>query len=232
MGKYQQSLYKKETCKTKEEWLLAREIGGSDASSILEANPWQSKLDLFKKLVLNQKKEKLVRENQAMIYGTAYESLLRKGFALDFDNLYKIHSPRAYELYRRRDKPYLTATPDGLLTRISDHKKGIWEAKTHDIRGRKDEDLWTNSIPQNYFIQALHYLLVLSDYEFVVVNAQLRFYDYFAEGGKKLLYKKTIYHEIWRKEVAKQLDFLEKEETSFYENNVLQKIIPTQTIKL
>lgn len=223
--------YRKEVYKSKEEWLNKRGLGGSSASAILGANPWMTSLDLYKAIVLGKKGQKNVDEsNEALKYGTIMEPLIRKQFAIDFADKYKVHSPNKYEMYRRVDKPYLTATLDGLLTDIETGKKGIIEIKTHDIKNRKDDESWEISIPQNYFIQCLHYLVVLNDCEFVILNAKLRYFDYFNKDGKKLLYQKTIYHTIWRSEVIDQIEYLEKMETKFWEENIQKRRMPSLKI--
>lgn len=225
-------LYKKEIYKTKEEWLNARGFGGSSASAILGCNPWMTILDLYK-AVISKKKEVSTTDqsNEAMQYGTRCEPLMRELYSLDYETLYKVHKPYKYEMYRRTDKPYLTATPDGLLLSKVDDKKMIWECKTHDIRNRADDEMWKDNIPQNYFIQCLHYLVVMKDYDGVILNAKLRYFDYYNSDGKKLLYQKIIYHIIWRSEVIDQIEYLEKKETEFWENNIQKKIMPQLTIK-
>lgn len=224
-------LYKKEIYKTKEEWLKNRGFGGSSASAILGVNPWMTILDLYKSIVHKKEEKHIDQSNEAMQYGTRCESLMRQLYVLDYESIYKVHKPYQYEMYRRIDKPYLTATPDGILTTIADGKKGIWECKTHDIKNRADDEAWANSIPQNYFIQCLHYLVVMKDCDFVVLNAKLRYFDYYNSDGKKLLYQKIIYHVIWRSEVLDQIEYLEKMETKFWEHNIQKKIMPSFSVK-
>lgn len=224
-------LYKKEIYKNKDDWLKNRGLGGSSASAIIGANPWMTKLDLFKAIVLKGGKKQISQSNEAMQYGTRCEPLMREMFILNYEGTYKVHQPYKFEMYRRVDKPYLTATPDALLTRISDGLKGVYECKTHDIRNRADDEMWKDSIPQNYFIQCLHYFVVLPDREFLILHAKLRYFDYYHEDGKKLLYEKIIYHTIWRSEVIKQIEYLEKEETKFHDYNIEKKIMPKMTIK-
>lgn len=225
-------LYKKEIYKTKEEWLDARGFGGSSASAILGFNPWMTILDLYKAIVSKKKENSTTdQSNESMQYGTRCESIVRDLYSLDYESTYKVHKPYKFEMYRRIDKPYLTATPDGLLLSKVDGKKLIWECKTHDIKNRTDDEMWANSIPQNYFIQCLHYLVVMQDYDGVILNAKLRYFNYYNSDGKKLLYQKIIYHTIWRSEVLDQIEYLEKKETEFWENNIQKKIMPQIIIK-
>lgn len=229
MSKIKQ-LYRKETFKTKEDWLKNRGFGGSSASAILGKNPYMSKLELYRAIVMPNDHQ-IVKQNESMNYGTRCEPLIRKIFAYDFREKYRVHSPKDNEMYRRIDKPYLTATLDGILTEKKTKRKGVLEIKTHDIRNRSDEKLWSDRIPDNYYIQVMHYLMVMNDFDFVVLTAKLRFYDYFNADGKKLLRTEMRYYYIERSEVLKELEYLEKKETEFWEYNITKKVMPTLEIK-
>ena len=137
-------------------------------------------------------------------------------------------------MYCRLDKPWMTATLDGQLIHKISKKKFILEIKTHDIRNKKDDEMWQVTIPVNYFIQVIHYLNVMNDYDGAILVARLRFFDYYNEDGKKLLRTETRYYYIDRKdeEVQKQMIALEKVETKFWEENVLKRVPPKTTIKI
>ena len=176
---------------------------------------------------IRRKKGKAKKENEAIGLGVALEPLIRQEFAIDYPN-FIVRSPKGYEMYRRRDKTFMTATLDGTITDKLTKEKLILEIKTHDIRNREDEEKWTNGIPDNYFIQVLHYLLVMTDYSGAILVARMRHFDYYAEGGKKLLKVEYRYYRIDRKDEAiqKWLAYLEKAETEFWENNVKKRIPP------
>ena len=218
--------YALEKYESKAAWLEARGLGGSSAASILGKNPYTSKLELYNAIV-NPAKEKAEKQSDAMSYGTNCEPLIRKIYALDMKDKYKVIGPKKWGLYRSTLKPYLTASLDGQLIEIGTGRKGILEIKTRDMRGIKDEEAWQGHIPDNSYIQCLHYLMVMKDHEFVELCAKLRYFDYFAEGGEKRLIRSEIriYH-IERKDVQKEIDFLEKKETEFWEKNVMKKIMP------
>lgn len=224
--------YTKETFKTKEEWLNHRGLGGSSASAIMGKSPYMSKLELYRAIVMPNKTH-YDKTNEAMQYGTKCEPIVRKLFVEDFDGVYKVHTPRNNEMYRRIDKPYMTATLDGLLTDMKTGKKGILEIKTHDIKNRKDDEDWRDHIPDNYYIQVLHYLLVMNDCDFAILSAKLRFFDYYHEDGKKLLETRIRYYYIDRNDerIKRDLCLLEIKETDFWENNVKKKIMPSLKFK-
>lgn len=220
-------MYVKETFASKEEWLKARGMGGSSASAILGKNPNMTIVELYKAIVMPSK-HKMESINESMAYGTKCEPLIRKLFSYDFKEKYRVHSPSNFEMYRRIDKPYMTATLDGIIKEKKTHRKGILEVKTHDIRNKQDLKEWSEHIPDNYYIQVLHYLLVMTDFDFAILTAKLKYYDYFNEDGKKLLKTEIRYYYIDRNDerIKKDLAFLEKKETEFWENNVLKKKIP------
>lgn len=224
--------YKRLTFKTREEWLQNRVIGGSSASAIVGKNPYKSKFDLYTDLTTKRKIGDSV-QNTAMEYGHNLEPLIRKAFAYDHPQ-YIVKTPKNNEMYCRLDKPWMTATLDGQLIHKISKKKFILEIKTHDIRNKKDDEMWQVTIPVNYFIQVIHYLNVMNDYDGAILVARLRFFDYYNEDGKKLLRTETRYYYIDRKdeEVQKQMIALEKVETKFWEENVLKRIPPKTTIKI
>ncbi len=216
--------YKKEKFKTKQEWIEARGLGGTSASAITGHSKRKNILELFTQIMC-PKKFKVDSTNTSMLYGIACEPLLRKMFALDFPQ-YKVLTPKNFEMYRRIDKPYITATIDSTLIEKETGRKGILEIKTHEIRNREDEEEWNGHIPQDYYEQVIWYLVCMNDMEFVRVMAKLNFYDYFDPSGKKLLNSEIRYYTIERSERSRHIVNLEKMATRFWENNVKKGIIP------
>ena len=185
-----------------------------------------SNLELYLACVNPNHKKKKVG-NDLILLGTKLEPLIRKEIELDFPQ-FIVHTPKNFEMYRRIDKTYLTATLDGILTHKVTKDRYILEIKTHDIRNYEDEALWDKGVPENYFIQVIHYLMVMNDCKGVLVAARLRKFDYFNENGKKLERVEIKYRWIYRSdpEIQQWLSYLEKEETNFYENHVKKKIPP------
>lgn len=223
-------LYTKETYskKDKGEWLNHRGLGGTSASAITGNSPYKNILELYADIMCPSKSE-VESTNESMTYGILCEPIIRKLFAIDFKK-YKVHTPKGIEMYRRIDKPYMTATLDSTLTEIATGRKGVHEIKTHDIRNKEDELEWKDHIPQKYYEQVIWYLVVLPDYDFVEVTAKLNFYDYYDPEGKKLLRSETRYYHIERADVSKHVSNLEKLVTRFWEHNVEKGIIPEMKI--
>lgn len=223
-------LYKVEKYSSKEKWLNARGIGGSSASAIENANPYMSKLELYR-VIKSNKKKKLDTTNTSMKYGINLEPLIRDIYRYDTESKYQVIDPKPFEMFRRIDKPFMTATIDGQLVEKSTKRKGILEIKTHDIRNRIDYQNWNGRIPDNYFIQVIHYLAVLNDFEFAVLCAKLRYFKYDLNDKSAELEKSEIrYYYIERSEVIKEIEKLEKDETDFWENNILKGQMPSVKI--
>lgn len=210
----QRLTYTKETYKTREEWLSGRSIGGSSAAAILNLNPWLTKIELFNAMLWGAPEK---ADNPVLAYGRELEPIIRKEYIADHPQ-YKVRPPRGYEMYRDKENPMLTATVDGLLVELATGRKGILEIKTHDVRSARDAMEWEQGrIPNNYIVQMLHYLLVLSDHEFCEFVARLRFFD---NDGVGFVPSKavTIYKHIERSEVEEQIKFLKMQEFIFTKN--------------
>lgn len=194
------------------EWLDSRKnrIGGSDASAVLGLNPYKSNVDLW----LEKKGEietEDISDKSYVKYGTNAEYYLRELFKLDFPQ-YKV------EYYENNmiinDKyPFAHASLDGELT-DEEGRKGILEIKTTNILQSMQKEKWKDKIPDNYYIQILHYLMV-TEYDFVVLKAQLK-----SEFNQDV-YLQTKHYFIEREEVLEDIEYLIKEEIKFY--NLLEK---------
>jgi len=194
------------------EWLDSRKnrIGGSDASAILGMNPYKSNVDLW----LEKRGEietEDISDKPYVQYGTNAEYYLRELFKLDFPQ-YKV------EYYENNmiinDKyPFAHASLDGELT-DEEGRKGILEIKTTNILQSMQKEKWKDKIPDSYYIQVLHYLMV-TEYDFVILKAQLK--SEFDEN----VYLQTKHYFIEREEVLEDIEYLIKEEIKFY--NLLTK---------
>lgn len=220
-------------CNSEDEWLKKRCIGGTDASAILGANPHESRIELYGKLTNSLPKKSI--SNDYIDRGKELEPLIRKMFAVDYKDTYKVISPpKGNWIYRRKDKPYLTASLDGKLISKKDKSVGILEIKTVNLIYGKDtleiEQWEEGTIPQHYYIQVLHYGLVLQA-SFAVLVARLRYLKY---NGSELKQDRAVirdyYIDLLDEGKKKELDYLEKKETEFYQDYVLKKVIPPITV--
>lgn len=84
------------------------------------------------------------------------------------------------------------------------------EIKTTNILQSLQKEKWRGRIPDNYYIQVLHYLMV-TGFDFVVLKAQLK-YDH--DGD---IFLTTKHYRIDREDVLEDIAFLEKSEKEFSE---------------
>ena len=162
-------------------WIKGRMngIGGSDASAVVGMNPYKSNIDLFEEKI-GRKIPEDISDKPCVVYG----------------------------ILQSIQYPFMQASLDGELTDPKG-RRGILEIKTTNILQSMQREKWNDRIPDNYYIQVLHYLLV-TGYEFVVLRAHLNT-DW---GGEKRTTVKDYF--IERSEVRDDLDMLLKEEQKFW----------------
>ena len=195
------------TFESQKEWLAARSgrIGGSDAAAILGLNPYKDNVQLWEeKAGLRQQED--ISDKPYVKYGTQAEMHLRGLFRLDFPE-YQIFYQEGNMWFNDRF-PFAHASLDGWL--VDQHgRKGILEIKTTNNLQSMQKEKWKDRVPDNYYIQLLHYLMV-TEFEFAVLKAQLRF-DY---GGDIVL--NTRHYFIERSEVEADIKYLQNAETTFW----------------
>lgn len=192
---------------SREEWLNARKgIGGSDAASIVGMNPWRDNVELWE-IKTGRREQEDISEKPAVKYGTEAEEHLRELFRLDYPHLSVNYVDN--NMWKNSKMPWAHASLDGWLT-DPDGRKGILEIKTTTIQRSTQKEKWQEQIPQNYYIQLLHYLLV-TEFEFAILKAQLKF-----EIENDLFIQTKHYH-IERQEVTEDLNFLKDAEREFAE---------------
>lgn len=189
-----------------EEWLVNRKgIGGSDASAILGLNPYKTNQELWM-----EKKGQMspvdISDKSYVKYGNDAEPLLRALFALDYPE-YKVEYYDNNMIINKK-YPWAHASLDGELM-DPDGRRGILEIKTTNILQSMQWEKWDNRIPDNYYIQILHYLLV-TEYDFVVLKAQLK---RVRDGEVRLT---TKHYHIEREEVLSDIKMLKEEEEAFW----------------
>ena len=104
--------------------------------------------------------------------------------------------------------PFGHASLDGWLI-DQNGRLGIWECKTTNILQSMQKEKWDHRIPDNYYIQILHYLLI-TEFDFAILKAQLK-----SEFGGEI-YIQTKHYKIERSEVQADIDLLEASERKFW----------------
>lgn len=193
--------------RNEQEWLSGRMngIGGSDASAVVGMNPYKTNIQLFEEKTGRSISED-ISEKPYVIYGKKAEEYIRELFKLDYPEYQVDH--HEYRILQSNEYPFMQASLDGEL-QDSDGRKGILEIKTTNILQSMQYEKWKDRVPDNYYIQVLHYLLV-TGYQFVVLRAHLRS-DW---GWDKRTSVKHYF--IERSEVQDDLDMLLQEEIKFW----------------
>ena len=214
---YKSSKFKTIKLTDREEWLKAREsrIGGSEASSLIGINPYQSLRDLWLK-----KKGHIVEEidNEAVRYGNACEPILRELFKLKHPEL-EVEYHENTILYSN-EYDWISYSPDSLS--YDGARKGIVEFKTSFIRNSAMNNEWKDRIPQQYFTQILWGLLC-TDFEYVDLMAELRYLD----GNSSV----KQYH-IEKMEVLDDMEYLLNESKTIWDRYFIGDEEPPITIKI
>lgn len=195
--------------KSREEWLEKRKsyIGGSDASCIVGMNPYITNVELWE-IKTGRRKAEDISDKPYVKYGTKAEEYLRELFKLDFPQ-FDVHYVEN-NMWLNTDYPFAHASLDGWLTEKETGKRGVWECKTTNILQSMQKEKWNNRIPDNYYIQILHYLMV-TGFDFAILKSQLK-YDY--DGD---IFLTTKHYRIEREEVLEDIEFLKNSERRFFE---------------
>ena len=192
--------------KDREEWLQHRDrIGGSDASAILGMNPYRNNIELWQ-IKTGQLIPEDISDKPFVKYGTEAEQHLRELFKLDFPEYQVFYEENNMWLNDRF--PFAHASLDGWLV-DQEGRKGIWECKTTNILQSMQKEKWNHRIPDNYYIQILHYLMV-TEFDFAVLKAQLK-----SEFNGEI-YLQTKHYKIERSDVETDIKFLESSEREFW----------------
>lgn len=181
-------------------------IGGSDASAVVGMNPYKTNIELFEEKTGRRIPED-ISDKPYVIYGHQAEPLIRGLFALDYpEYIVECHD---WRILQSRQHPFLQASLDGELT-DPDGRRGVLEIKTTNILQSMQREKWADRIPDNYYIQVLHYLLV-SGYDFAVLRAHL-----VSRWGEDVRTQVKHYF-IERSEVEDDLTYLLAEEIKFWQ---------------
>lgn len=197
------------TFPSKEAWLKGRSklLGGSDAAAILGLNPYKTNVQLWEEKTGRRQSED-ISDKPYVKYGTEAEEPLRELFKLDFSEYTVMYEEG--NMWLNDAIPWGHASLDGWLL-DQGGRRGIWECKTTEIMRSGQMKLWKGRIPDNYYIQLLHYLLI-TGFDFAVLKGQLKF-DIDGE-----MWLQTKHYKIERSEVQEDIEFLKEKEFEFWQH--------------
>lgn len=195
------------TFDSREDWLKGRtRIGGSDAAAILGLNPYTDNQKLWA-IKTGKAKAEDISDKPYVMYGTNAEEPLRELFALDFPEFqvgYKENN-----LFVNDKRPYAHASLDGWL-KDQDGKMGVLEIKTTEILKSMQKEKWKDKVPDNYYIQLIHNMMV-TEFDFAILKAQLK-YSYNND-----VFLHTRHYRIDRDDVLEDIELLSSKESEFWE---------------
>lgn len=192
---------------SRDEWLQARgkRIGGSEASAVVGLNPYMSNTDLWS-IKTGRREAEDISDKPYVRYGHDAEPLLRELFKLDFPD-YKVGYVDN-NLFLNSRYPWAHASLDGWL-QDPEGRTGILEIKTTEILQSMQKEKWKDRIPDNYYLQVLHYMMVM-EVDFACLKAQLK-YDY--DGD---IYLQIRHYWIERQDVENDIRILSEKEEEFW----------------
>lgn len=206
------------------QWIAERKqgIGASDCSSILGLNPYKTNVQLWEEKTGRYTPED-IGNKPVVRYGVEAEQHLRELFKLDYPQ-YQVNYEE-FKLYRDSQYPFLFATLDGELIDKETGEAGILEIKTTNILQSMQKESWNDRIPDNYYLQVLHQMMV-TGYSFVILKAHLK-----TDWSGNLLIT-TKHYIIRREDVQADIDLLQAKEIEFWNEYVVKDkrpglILPT-----
>lgn len=192
---------------TEAEWLQHRDrIGGSECSAIIGMNPYMTNIELWQ-IKTGRIQPEDISDKPYVRYGHQAEPLLRELFKLDFPEYRVEYYPN--NMILNEEMPWAHASLDGELV-DPDGRRGILEIKTTNILQSMQREKWNDGIPDNYYCQILHYLMV-TGYSFVILKAQLKSEW---QGEIRLA---TKHYKIERKDVEDDINYLRRMERDFWD---------------
>ena len=170
-------------------------------------NPYMANTDLWK-IKMKKKEPEDISDRPYVQYGQKAEPHLRELFRLDYPQ-YRVGYVEN-NLFLNSRFPWAHASLDGWL-QDRDGRIGILEIKTTEILQSMQKEKWKDRIPDNYFLQVLHYMMVM-EADFACLLAQLK-YNY--DGD---IFKQTRHYWIERKDHENDIMFLAGKEEEFWES--------------
>lgn len=185
----------REHYENKEAWLKGRSKGNgaSDIGSILEVNPWKSKLELWEEKT-GRRQPKDLSNVEAVQRGIREEPIIRAAFIADHPEFVVEHYP--YDILKLKTHPYIQASLDGELLYMGGNPsferrygiepgmRGVLEIKTGSYSTPRYLSEWQgDAVPRHYFPQVCQQLLV-TGWDFAWIQAKLfRTDSKYARGG-------------------------------------------------
>ena len=161
-------------CESRGDWLKQRSsrIGGSDAAAVLGKSPWKTNQRLWEEKTGRVEPEDIGNKPYVQ-YGHDAEPHIRALYALDHpdEEVGYIED----NLFLSASRPWAHASLDGWI-KDADGRIGVLEIKTTTVLSSMSSEHWRERIPDTYYCQVLHYLMV-TGWSFAELRAHLKYSD-------------------------------------------------------
>ncbi|MCD8308445.1 MAG: YqaJ viral recombinase family protein [Clostridia bacterium] len=193
------------------EWLSFRNggIGSSDAAAVLGLSKWKTNQDLWEEKT-GLRKPKDLSLNERVKYGQDAEPLLISLFALQYADKYDVKTDKN-AVYLKDGHQF--ASLDAELTDLETRARGILEVKTVVADSSAVWNEWDGKVPDTYYIQVLHQLLV-TGWQFAILNPEFRWID---KDGQVTTKTRRILIEV-TDEIKEDMRILDEAEREFMDN--------------
>jgi putative phage-type endonuclease len=199
----------------RDKWLADRHkgIGGSEAASVVDMNPWKSRKELLKEKIEMTLTD--IKDNDRMKYGRDMEGVLVDAYDVKTLKKRLVTHNTTYGVYTNDRHPFIRYTPDATYmidkdATVKDARFGFLECKTTTISKHNPLSKWVNSIPDHYMIQVLHGFLANLKWNEASTIAEITRND---ESG---IYSEIRVGHYVREDVAKPLADLLQAEIEFW----------------
>ena len=180
-------------------------IGGSDAGAILGKSRFKSNVEVWEEKTGKRQPED-ISEEAVVKYGKAAEEYLIKIFELDYPE-YEVETNKNV-VYKRG---FMFASLDAELT-DSEGRRGILEIKTNEIHAAGGLQKWDKQVPENYYVQIIHYLIV-TGFDFAILKVQIK-----GTGANGEIEHITRHYKFFRKEIMSDIRYVYEQEYKFWES--------------
>ena len=156
------------------EWYAFRRngIGASEAAAAIGQSKRKSNAELWEEKVGLRATKDFFGDKRVQ-YGKEAEKCLVGLFRLQYADRYKVKVDKR-TVYLRDGFQF--ASLDGELIDLTTRETGVWECKTVLADSSLVWEEWENRVPQDYYVQILHQLLVTGR-KFSVINPEFRWID-------------------------------------------------------
>jgi putative phage-type endonuclease len=188
-------------------------IGGSDAAAVLGHSPYKTKVELWEQKTNPPTFEQL--NSDVIQFGNNAEPVLIRLFELQTG--LKVDDTKGICLIHP-EYDFIRVNLDGFIQ----EENAVLEIKTVN---RDFKPWYEGNLPQNYYIQLLHEMLVSGAdraYLYALLNTP------YLDESKGKLYQ----YLVERSEVEAEIEFLKNEEIAFWRDNVEPKKRPLSIITL